>query len=58
MSPEDRKLIISEIINAAQEGKNFCPIKTTERAILNRIIRLAKSLYADQIRNPDAEEEA
>lgn len=56
MTPEDRKLLLSEIINAAQEVKNHVAIGSPGRTSLNRIIRLSKRMYVDAIKLRDNEE--
>ena len=56
MSEDDRKTLLAEIINTAQEAKNHV-VPGPGKNALNRIIRLSKRLYLDAIKekeNPSA----
>ena len=52
MKVEDKKLLLSEIINCAQEIKNYTdhPIA---RVAVSRIVRLSKRLYVDAIKTKE-----
>lgn len=55
MTAENRKTLLAELINTAQESKNFLPKGTPGRTAVNRILRLAKLLYVDAIKTEAAE---
>lgn len=55
MTAENRKALVAELINTAQESKNHLAKGTPERTAINRILRLAKLLYVDAIKTETTE---